>query len=76
MSDQSDADAFRNPLARKRPLGGPVGVAVASIVPLAALVLFLIFGFLGGWSWSWVFFLLIPVSALVIYGFQSRGPSS
>ncbi len=74
MSDQSDADAFRNPLARKKPLGGPVGVAVASILPLIALALFLLFGFLGGWNWSWVFFLLIPISAIIVYGFPSREP--
>jgi hypothetical protein len=76
MSQEPNADAFRNPLARSTPLGGPVGVAIASIVPIAALVLFLVFGLLGFWSWSWVFFLLIPVSAILVYGFRGRGPSS
>lgn len=67
MSDSDDT----NPLARKAPLGGRTGVAIASIVPLAALVLFLIFGLLGGWSWSWAFFLLIPISGIVVYGLRS-----
>jgi hypothetical protein len=65
-------DQFSNPLARKSPLGGPTGVAIASIVPLAALTLFLVFGFTGGWSWSWVLFLAIPVSGIAIYGLGGR----
>jgi hypothetical protein len=69
-----ESDEFRNPLSRSTPLGGPVGVAIASVVPLAALALFLVFGLLGYWSWSWIFFLLIPVSAIVVYGFRGQGP--
>lgn len=63
-------DDFANPLARKTPLGGRTGVAIASVVPLVALALFLVFGFLGGWAWSWVFFLLIPVAGIVVYGLR------
>jgi hypothetical protein len=69
-SDMSaDPDDFRNPLARTRPLGGPTGVAIASVVPLGAIILFLAFGLTGGWSWSWMFFLLIPVVGVAVYGF-------
>jgi len=74
MSEESDADEFRNPLARSTPLGGPVGVAIVSIVPLVALALFLILGFAGFWSWSWVFFLLIPIAGIIVYGLRGQGP--
>lgn len=65
------SDDFRNPLARSKPLGGPVGVAIASVVPFAALVLFFVFGLLGFWSWSWMFFLLIPLAGILVYGFRN-----
>jgi len=71
----STDDPYRNPLSRKRPLGGTTGVAIASIVPLVALALFLIFGFMGGWAWSWVFFLLIPIVAIAVYGLGGRNGS-
>lgn len=70
MSDQNGE--FDNPLARKSPLGGRTGVAIVSIVPLVALALFLILGFAGGWSWSWVFFLAVPISGIVVYGLGGR----
>lgn len=73
-SVMSDND-YSNPLARKTPLGGRTGVAIASVIPITALVLFLIFGFLGGWSWSWIFFLLIPISGIAVYGLR-RGSRS
>jgi fatty acid desaturase len=69
-SEDTSSDPYRNPLERSKPLGGPAGVAIASIVPLVALALFLIFGFLGFWSWSWLFFLLIPVSGIIVYGMR------
>jgi fatty acid desaturase len=67
-ADTNTNTNFANPLARTSPLGGRSGVAIASIAPLVALVLFLAFGFAGGWSWSWVFFLIIPVSGIAVYG--------
>jgi hypothetical protein len=72
----STPDPVRNPLQRSTPLGGAVGVAIVAIVPLAALALFLVFGLLGYWAWSWVFFLLIPVAGWVVYGLRSGGSSS
>ena len=65
-------EQFANPLARKSPLGGATGVAIASIVPLLAVAFFLVFGFAGGWSWSWAFFLAIPVSGIAVYGLGGR----
>ena len=68
------SDDFRNPLERRRPLGGRVGVAIVSIVPIVALILFLVFGFLGGWAWSWIFFLTIPIAGYIVYGMRSPQP--
>jgi hypothetical protein len=73
MSDQN-SDEFRNPLQRSTPLGGPVGVAIVSVVPIAAVILAVVFGYVGSWSWSWLFFLLIPLAGIVVYGFRSGGP--
>jgi hypothetical protein len=65
--------AYTNPLARKKPLGGAVGIAIVAIVPLLALVLFFAFGFAtAGFAWSWIFFLLIPVTGWVVYGMGPR----
>jgi len=38
--------------------------------------LFLVFGFLGFWSWSWAFFLLIPVAGIIVYGLGGNRRSS
>jgi hypothetical protein len=62
-------DSYRNPLSRRKPLGGTTGVVIVSLMPFVALALFLLFGFLGGgWGWAWVFFLLIPAAGIVVYG--------
>ncbi|PPF44798.1 hypothetical protein C5B85_08615 [Pseudoclavibacter sp. AY1F1] len=66
-------DDSSNPLARKQPLGGRTGVAIVAIVPLLALAAFLLIGLLaGGWGWAWVFFLAIPISAIIVYGVGGR----
>jgi hypothetical protein len=62
-SGQSDA------ASGPRALGGRVGATIMALVPFLALALFLILGFtIGAWAWAWVFFLLIPVAGIVIYG--------
>jgi hypothetical protein len=67
--DRGDAETTP-PLTRRTPLGGRTGVAVASIAPVIALVLFFGVGFLAsGWAWCVIFFLLIPV----VYGVRSPG---
>lgn len=43
-----------------------LGRLAMSLVPFVALVLFLIAGSAGGWAWSWMFFLLVPVTGIVV----------
>jgi MFS family permease len=63
----------RNPLSRRTPLGGSLGVAIVAIVPVVALALFLLFGLLAeGWGWAWIFFLAIPVAGWIVYGLGPR----
>ena len=63
------ADSFAPPPARtSRALGGRVGDTVMALMPFIALGLFFWFGFAGGFVWSWLWFLIIPVAAIVIYG--------
>lgn len=70
MAENED---FSNPLSRRTPLGGRVGVAIVSIVPLVALALFLILGLtIGAWGWAWVFFLAVPIAGIVVYGVGGR----
>ena len=62
-----------NPLTRRTPLGGRTGVAIASIVPIVCVAVFLALGFLvHGWAWSWIFLLAIPIVFLVVYGPRDR----
>ena len=62
-----------NPLTRSTPLGGRTGVAIASIVPIVCVVVFLGLGFLvNGWAWAWVVFLAVPIAFLLVYGPRDR----
>ncbi|TAJ48269.1 MAG: DUF1707 domain-containing protein [Herbiconiux sp.] len=60
----------RETYTRARPLGGAAGVAAVSITPIVVLVVFLAIGFLvpGGFAWSWVFWLAVPIVAIIVYG--------
>lgn len=52
-----------------RALGGAWGATIMSFVPFVALGLFFIGGYaFNGWTWSWLFFLLIPLVGAIIYG--------
>jgi hypothetical protein len=51
-------------------------VAIASVVPVVAITLFLVFGLTSGWRWSWAFFLLIPISGIIIYGFGNNSSNA
>jgi len=66
----SYAAAPRDTYTRARPLGGAAGVAAVSITPIVVLIVFLAIGFLvpGGFAWSWVFWLAVPIVAIVVYG--------
>lgn len=54
--------------ASSRALGGTTGATVMALVPFIALGLFFLFGFVGSFAWSWLWFLLIPIAGIVIYG--------
>lgn len=51
-----------------RPLGGAVGATIMALVPFLALGLFFLFGFVGSFAWSWLFFALVPIAGIIIYG--------
>ncbi|WP_188672629.1 DUF1707 SHOCT-like domain-containing protein [Subtercola lobariae] len=57
---------------RRGPLGGAVGTVAVSISPFVALILFLITGALGGWTYSWLWFLLVPITAIIVYAGGTR----
>ena len=58
---------------RGRALGGGWGATIMAFVPFLALGLFFIGGFVwGGWAWSWLFFLIIPIAGIFIYGPASQ----
>jgi MFS family permease len=66
-------EQYSSPLSRKKPLGGSIGVTVVAVVPVLALIAFLLVGFLaGGWAWAWVFFLAAPIAGWVVYGLGPR----
>ncbi|GAA2030293.1 hypothetical protein GCM10009819_12430 [Agromyces tropicus] len=54
---------------RSRALGGRAGEIIMGLSPFVALLLFFGFGFLvpGGFTWSWLFFFLIPITGIIIY---------
>lgn len=62
----SPADA--GPARTSRALGGRTGDTIMALTPFLALGLFFLFGFAGGFAWSWLWFLIIPIAAIVIYG--------
>ena len=39
-----------------------------ALTPFLALALFFLTGFAGGFAWSWLWFLIIPIVAIIIYG--------
>lgn len=55
------------------PLGGRIGTTLVALSPFVALALFILLGVQGGWAWSWLFFLLVPVTAIIVYGPRGRG---
>ncbi|MDQ2660428.1 MAG: DUF1707 domain-containing protein [Actinomycetota bacterium] len=57
-----------SPAAGSRALGGRSGATIMALAPFIALGLFFLFGFIGSFAWSWLWFLLIPIAGIVIYG--------
>ncbi|WP_419818077.1 DUF1707 SHOCT-like domain-containing protein [Glaciibacter flavus] len=60
------------PGARAGALGGAWGATLVALSPFIAIALFFLFGFTSSFTWSWVFFLLIPVAGIVVYGPGAR----
>lgn len=56
------------PPRTSRALGGRIGDTIMALTPFIALGLFFWTGFAGGFAWSWLWFLIIPVAAIIIYG--------
>ncbi|MGN6744127.1 MAG: DUF1707 SHOCT-like domain-containing protein [Amnibacterium sp.] len=52
------------------PMWRPIGVMLIALSPFVAVVLFFLTGVAGGWPYSWLWFLLIPVTAIVVNGFR------
>jgi hypothetical protein len=42
--------------------------AVVALMPFIALALFFIFGNVWGFSYAWLWFLLVPIAGIVVYG--------
>ncbi|WP_136708247.1 DUF1707 domain-containing protein [Agromyces sp. H66] len=61
------ADAYREPRG-SRALGGRIGDTIMALTPFLAVGLFFLFGFAGYFAWSWLWFFIIPVAAIIIYG--------
>lgn len=59
-----------------RALGGRIGATIMALIPFIAVALFFITGFNGSFAWSWLWFLLIPIAGIVIYGPGSEGRRS
>ena len=59
-------------MGRRGPLGGTAGTVAVSISPFVALVLFFLSGALFGWTYAWLWFLLVPLTAIIVYGAGTR----
>jgi MFS family permease len=57
---------------RNGPLGGRAGITAVALSPFVALALYILVGSQGGWGWGWLFFLLVPVTAIIVYGPPGR----
>lgn len=68
----SDVDTGRG----TRALGGRVGATIMALTPFLAVALFFITGFSGSFAWSWLWFLLVPIVGIVVYGPGSDGRRS
>ncbi|WP_168197050.1 DUF1707 SHOCT-like domain-containing protein [Agromyces laixinhei] len=51
-----------------QPLGGAIGATIMALVPFIALGLFFLTGHFGSYAWSWIWFVMIPVAGIIIYG--------
>lgn len=47
--------------------------AIMRVTPLVATVAFFTFGFLGGFRWSWMFFLAVPIVGVILNMDDDKG---
>ncbi|KQR24181.1 hypothetical protein ASF79_02900 [Agreia sp. Leaf335] len=76
VAPQATTPAFQHPAARategwkdpqaKEP--SRVAATVMAIVPFVSLALFFVTGSGFGWSYSWLWFTLIPITGIIVYG--------
>jgi hypothetical protein len=69
-----DPNGVRRGGSGRQPLGGTAGRVIVSLSPFVALGLFFLCGYVfpDGFRWSWIFFVLIPVAGIIVYGGGSR----
>lgn len=57
--------------------GGLSKGQILAITPIVATILFFLCGFLfGGWVWSWLFFLAVPIVGIVVNGDKGKDERS
>lgn len=54
--------------ARKDPIGGTAGRIAVALSPFIALILFFLTGANVSWAYSWLWFLLVPITGAIAYG--------
>lgn len=64
-STPSATEGWKDPRAKET---SRVGATVMAIVPFVSLALFFVTGSALSWSYSWLWFALIPVAGIIIYG--------
>jgi hypothetical protein len=75
-SSYADVRPSSEPSWGDRALGGRVGATIMALTPFLAVALFFLSGFNGSFAWSWLWFLLIPIVGIIVYGPGSDGRRS
>ncbi|KRC51087.1 hypothetical protein ASE16_09155 [Leifsonia sp. Root227] len=51
-----------------RPANRRWGLAIVSVAPFVALILFFVTSTVWGYAYSWLWFLLVPITGAIVYG--------
>ncbi|SKA93366.1 protein of unknown function [Agreia bicolorata] len=65
----SATEGWKEPQAKEP---SRIGATVMAIVPFVSLALFFVTGSGFGWGYSWIWFALIPVAGIIVYGPNGR----
>lgn len=65
---QQQWQQWQQPAGAPAPRGRTWGVSTVAIMPFVALVLFFLTGNLAGYEWAWLWFLLVPIAGILVYG--------